>query len=107
MRERGLDTATRADGPRGGAYVPADGNVAAHGERADGVLAVEHDDEIGDVRADLEAPAEAAGRDAGGRGPGSVGEARNDEAGAGFAREDEAGLDDLEDGEAWRGRGMR
>jgi hypothetical protein len=104
VREGRLHAPAGADGPRGGADVAADRDIAAHGERAHGVFRVEHDHEVGDVRADLEAPADAAGRDARRRGPGAVGQARDDEPRARLAGEDEAGFEDLEDGEAWRAR---
>lgn len=69
VRERRLHAAARANGPRRCTNIPTDGDIAAHGERAHGVLAVKHDDEVGDVSAYLETPANAARRDAGRRRP--------------------------------------
>ena len=80
MCERRLDAAARPDGACAGADVAADGDVTADGEGADGVLAVEHDDKVGDVGADLETPTEAACRDARRGGPGAVREPGDDDA---------------------------
>lgn len=99
MRQARLDTAPRPNRPRRRADRAPNSDVPTHRERAHRVLGHEDDHEVGDVRADLEAPAEAARGDAGGRGPGAVGEAGDDEARAGFAGEDESGFEDLEDGE--------
>ena len=113
VRERRLHGAAGADGARGGGDVAPDGDVAAHRERAHGLLRVEHDDEVGDVRADLQAPADAARRDARRRGPRAVRQPRDDEPRARLAGEDEAGLEDGEDREAlgygcgWVRRGER
>ena len=80
MRQTRLQAAARADRASSGADVAADSDVATHRERADSVVAVEDDDKVCDVRADLQAPAEAAGCDAGRGRPRSVWEARDDEA---------------------------
>lgn len=106
MREAGLHAPAGADGARGGADVAADREVPAEGERAHSVLAVQHDDEVGDVGANLEPPAHAARGDARRRGPRAVGQARDDDARACLAGEDEAGFDDLEDGKTWGRRQM-
>lgn len=103
MCQARLDTPPRPNRPRSCADIAPDRDVATHRERAHGVLRVEHDHKVGDVRPNLEAPSETPCGDARGGGPGAVGEAGDDEAGAGFAGEHEACLDDLEDGEAWGG----
>jgi hypothetical protein len=106
MCQARLDAPASPNRPRRGADVPADSDVPAHGERADGVFRVENDDKVGDVGADLEAPSETACRDARGGRPGAVRETGDDEARAGLSGEHETGLDHLEDGEAWGGLGL-
>lgn len=79
MRKTRLHAPARANRARRSADVPANSNVPAHGERLHRVLAVEHHHKVRDVRTDLEAPADAAGRDARWRGPRAVWEASDDE----------------------------
>lgn len=69
VRQGRLDAPASADRARGCADVSTNRDVPAHAECFDSVLAVQDDDEVCDVGADLEAPAESAGCDAGGRGP--------------------------------------
>ena len=80
MCERSLDSTSCPDGARRGGYVSSNGDISAESKRTDGLLAVQYDDKVGDVRTDLQAPADAARRDTRRRRPGAVGEARDDEA---------------------------
>ena len=80
MCESGLDSAARPDGARRGRYVSSNRDISTERKRTDGLLAVQYDDKVGDVRTDLQAPADAARRDTRRRRPGAVGEARDDEA---------------------------
>jgi hypothetical protein len=64
VREARLYTSTRSDRARCCANVATNSHVSANGERANRILRIKHDDEVGDVRANLEAPANPAGRDA-------------------------------------------
>ena len=80
MCERSLDSTSCPDGTRRGRYVSSNRDISAESKRTDGLLAVQYDDKVGDVRTDLQAPADAARRDTRRRRPGAVGEARDDEA---------------------------
>lgn len=80
MCQARLDTTTRPNRPRGGADRAPNSHIPTHRERAHCVLGHENDHEVSDVGTDLEAPAKAPRGDAGGRRPGAVGEAGDDEA---------------------------
>jgi hypothetical protein len=97
MRQTCLHTPTRSNRSRRCTDISSNRDVPAHRERAHGVLTVQHNHEVRDVSANLETPTKAARRDAGGRRPGAIGEARDDEARACFAGEYEASFENLED----------
>lgn len=80
MRERSLDTAPCPYRARRGTDVASDSNVPAHGERTHGILAIENNNKVRDIRADLQAPPYAACGYARRCGPRSVGESGDDEA---------------------------
>lgn len=84
----------RAGGERD---VAAEGQGAGLREGPDGGGVVEDKDEVGELEAYLTTEAGASGRDGGWGGPGAVGEAGNDEAGAETSRAEEASFDDGED----------
>jgi hypothetical protein len=67
-----LDAPSSADRTGGSADVATDGDVSAEGECSDGVFAVEDDDKICDVGADLETPAYTTGRDTRWGGPRAI-----------------------------------
>ena len=64
MCETRLDAPSGTNWPCGSADVAADGDVSAEGECTDCVFAVEDDDKVCDVRANLETPADTTCRDA-------------------------------------------
>ena len=70
------------------AGVGAQGDVAASGERAHGILIIENKHKIGDLGSDLRAPARAPGSDKGGSRPSMIGP-RYHHAFAAFAAKDE------------------
>lgn len=80
MSKTRLDAAPRANRSRRRGDVPPYRHIPAQRERPDCIVAIEHDYEVGQIRADLEAPSNAASRDARRSGPGAIGEACNDEA---------------------------
>ena len=75
-----MHTPTRPDRPSRRRDVASNRHIATKRECAYGVFAVEDDDKVCDVCADLEAPPETACCDAGGGGPGAVWESGDDEA---------------------------
>lgn len=56
MGKRGLDASSGANRTRAGTDVASNGNVPTHGESPDSVLAIQHDDEVRNIRANLEPP---------------------------------------------------
>ena len=101
MCQTRLHTASSPNRPCRRCDIPSNRHVSSKRKGTDSVFAVQHDNKVGDVGADLETPPKAACRDAGGCGPGAVWESCDDEAGACFAAENEACFEDLEDGQAW------
>ena len=59
-----MDAPSGTNRTSGGTDVAADGDVSAEGECTDSIFAVEDDDEICDVGANLETPADTTCRDA-------------------------------------------
>ena len=101
MCETGLNGAASANRTGGGRDVAADGDVTTQRESAHGIVAVEHNDEVCDVRANLKTPANTAGCNTAGRRPRSVGQTSNDQARACLAAKDKACFEYLEDSETW------
>ena len=64
MSQRRLYTSSRPNRPSSSADVAANGHVSAHRESSYGVFAIEHDDEVCDVGADLKTPANTSSSDA-------------------------------------------
>ena len=60
MRETCLNTPTRTNGTGGSADIATDSDITPHGEGTNSILTIEDNDEIRDIRSDLEAPAYAA-----------------------------------------------
>ncbi len=60
MRETRLDTPACTDRTSGSADVATDSDIPSKRESTNSILTVEDNDEICDIRADLEAPANAA-----------------------------------------------
>jgi len=73
MGEARLDAPASADRTGGSADVATDGDVSAERECSDCVFAVEEDNEVCDVCADLETPAYTTGRDTRWGGPRAIG----------------------------------
>lgn len=72
MCETRLDAPSGTNGAGGSADVATDGDVSAEGECTDRIFAVQDDDKIRDIRADLETPADTTCRDAGWGRPGAI-----------------------------------
>jgi hypothetical protein len=60
MSKRRLHTSSRANRPCSRADIPSDRHVPAQRECSDSIFAVEDDNEVGDVRANLETPPKTA-----------------------------------------------
>ncbi|KAJ3939103.1 hypothetical protein N0V92_013979, partial [Colletotrichum tropicale] len=99
--EAGADVhdAAGAVGARDDGDVGAQADAVAE-EGVEGLAGVDDEHGVVDVGADHEAGADGVDLDAGGRAPGAVGQAGDEDAGAGGAGELEAGAEGGEDGEA-------
>ena len=64
MRKCRLNRATRPNGTCGSRDVASDGYIPSQRKRTHGLLAVQHDDEVRDVCANLETPSNTASRNA-------------------------------------------
>lgn len=80
MCQTSLHTPSCSNRTRSGTDVASYRHISSHRERTHRILTVQNDYEVGDVGSDLETPADAPCCDAGGRGPGPVGETRDNEA---------------------------
>jgi hypothetical protein len=78
MRQRSLNTPSCSNRTSCGTDVTTNRHIPANTECPDGILAVEYDDKVCDVSANLQAPAYATGSDARGCRPRAVGESGND-----------------------------
>jgi hypothetical protein len=92
---------TATDRAGGGADVRPERDVGAAGEGVDCLGRVQHDDEVGDLRADLEAEARSRRRDRRRARPGAVVGPRHHHAPTALPAEDEAGLQHREKGQAF------
>ena len=64
MSQRRLHTSSCPNRASSSAYVAANSHVPAHRESSYGIFAIEHDNEVCDVGADLKTPANTSSSDA-------------------------------------------